>query len=186
MGITASCNVRDVVPWMENVGAKARNATRMAGTSALRAMRAESSRRIREKKAIKPGHIDTALALIYPSNKDLFVWRLVAKAKPLPLIAFGARQTTSGVSVEVTKGKRATVAHAFLATMASGHKGVFMRRGPKRIATKGGHMGKRRQPIFEAFTASVAPTLGRVAPEVLERGKDVFRATFTRLVKVPR
>ena len=56
--------------------------------------------------------------------------RLVAKlyvtGRRLPLTAFKARQTRRGVSYALGKGR--TVAHsAFLATMTSGHTGVFKR-----------------------------------------------------------
>lgn len=178
------CEVKGLPHLHQNTITKAVRATQSAGSSALRAMRAEASRRIRERKGIKAGYIDTALTMVYPSSTtDLFTWRLVAKAKPLPLIAFGARQTKSGVSVEVTKGKRSIVRHSFIATMQSGHKGVFMRRGNKQIARKGRYAGKARQPIHELFTATVASTLGQVAPEVLERGQSVFRSTFTRMMR---
>ena len=177
------CEVKGLPNLHQSTIASAVRATQAAGSSALRAMRAEASRRIRERKGIKAGYIDIALAMISPSPQDPFVWRLVAKAKPLPLMAFGARQTKTGVSVEVTKGKRSIVRHAFIATMQSGHTGVFMRRGNKQIARKGRYVGKARQPIHELFTATVASTLGQVAPEVLDRGQSVFRSTFTRMMR---
>lgn len=48
--------------------------------------------------------------------------------RPIPLIEFDARQIRRGVSVKV-KGERKMVTHAFLATMRSGHQGVFVRIG---------------------------------------------------------
>jgi hypothetical protein len=144
-------------------------------------MKAEASRRIREKKGIQAGKIDSALTLVFPTNKP--VWTLLAKAKPIPLMAFGARQTKTGVSVEVTKGKRAIVRHAFMSTMQSGHKGVFMREGPKRIAMKGRYKGKMRQPIYERFTAPMSSVVKQSATEVLKRGETVFRDTFNRLTQ---
>lgn len=183
MSLIVHCDVRGLVPWSRNITSNVIRATQAAGSSALRAMRAEGSRRIREKKGIQAGQVDRALTMLFPSSKEAFVWSLVAKAKPLPLIAFGARQTKTGVSVEVTKGSRRILRHAFIATMASGHKGVFMREGPKRIASKGRYVGKKRQPIHEAFTASVASALGQASPEVMERGRSVFRATLERMMK---
>jgi hypothetical protein len=179
MQINVQFDMRGLVSWEKNGNASVFRAMQAAGTSALRAMRAEGSRRIRETKGIQVGYIDTALTMVYPTTKP--VWTLVAKHKSLPLVAFGARQTKTGVSVEVTKGKRAIVKHAFLATMQSGHKGVFMRRGPKRMAGKGKYAGKMRQPIYETYTASVASTLGKVGDQVLKRGESVFRDTFNRL-----
>lgn len=49
-----------------------------------------------------------------------------ATGRPIPLINYGARQTKPGVSVAVLHGRK-TVRHAFIATMHSGHKGVFIR-----------------------------------------------------------
>lgn len=181
--ISLRCDVAGLIPFYENTTAKARAATAMAGTSALRAMRAEGSRRVRDKKGIQASKIDSAIVAVFPSSKEVFVWSLIGKAKPIPLIAFNARQTGRGVSVEVTKGRRLVVAHAFIATMASGHKGVFLRRGNKQIMQRGRYAGKKRQPIYEAFSASVAPALGEAAQRVMARGQSVFRDTFNRTMR---
>jgi hypothetical protein len=181
MGFTIECDIRGIFAWQRNSEAYVIRAMKAAGTSALRAMKAEASRRIRDKKGIQAGKIDSALTMVFPTNKP--VWALVAKAKPIPLMSFGARQTKTGVSVEVTKGKRSIIRHAFLATMQSGHKGVFMREGPRRIASKGKYRGKLRQPILERFTAPVSSVVKQSAPEVLKRGETVFRDTFNRLTK---
>lgn len=181
-GVTCRVDLGGLPAWEARTQASLLRATNAAGSSALRAMRAEGSRGIRESKGIQATQIDRALATI-PPRGDQFVWKLVAKAKPLPLIAFGARQTTRGVSVEVTKGKRMIIAHAFIATMQSGHRGVFMRQGNKQIMRRGRYKGKARQPIKERFTASVASALAGVAPRVLERGESVFRSTFSRMLR---
>lgn len=87
------------------------------------------------------------------------------------LIAFGARQTTRGVTAKLppglevrvgpkglaslagteSRGGRPLFAHAFIAEMPSGHKGVFVRYGEPRIMKRGRYAGKRRQPIEELF-----------------------------------
>lgn len=47
---------------------------------------------------------------------------------PLPLIDYAARQTQKGISVQVRKDRpRKVVRSAFIASMKSGHKGVFWR-----------------------------------------------------------
>jgi hypothetical protein len=180
MSLTMKVDVQGLEPWRQRTMAAVVRATKAAGSSALRAMRAEGSRRIREKKGIQASKIDAALQLSFPSSK--LEWTLIAKAKPMRLFAFGARQVGRGVSVEVTKGKRTIVKHAFIATMQSGHTGVFMRQGNKQIMRKGRYKGKARQPIKELFSASVAPALAQSAPEVLERGASVFRDTFNRMI----
>jgi len=48
--------------------------------------------------------------------------------RPLPLIAYSVNQTQKGVSVQVRKDKpRKVLAGAFIATIKSGHKGVYWR-----------------------------------------------------------
>ncbi|HAV56618.1 MAG TPA: hypothetical protein DCX45_03650 [Acinetobacter junii] len=51
----------------------------------------------------------------------------IAANRDLPLIAFGAKKVPQGVSVTVKKGQQKIIKHAFIATMISGHKGVFQR-----------------------------------------------------------
>jgi minor tail protein Z (GPZ) len=62
-----------------------------------------------------------------------------ASGKPIPLINYSARQTKAGVSVAVLNG-RTTITGAFIATMPSGHKGVYLRVGSateKRMVARG-------------------------------------------------
>lgn len=51
---------------------------------------------------------------------------VVGFGRPLPLIAFRARQNKKGVSVRIM-GRSRLINKAFIATMPSGHKGVFAR-----------------------------------------------------------
>lgn len=51
---------------------------------------------------------------------------IIARGQPLPIMAFGARQVKSGVSANIM-GTRKVIRGAFIATMKSGHKGVFAR-----------------------------------------------------------
>lgn len=54
------------------------------------------------------------------------------KGKRVPVIDFGARQTKKGVGYRVSKKEgRKTVPGAFISTMKSGHKGVFIREEAK-------------------------------------------------------
>jgi hypothetical protein len=85
---------------------------------------------------------------------------ITAEGKPLPLIAFQARQSRGGVSVQI-KGRRVTIPHSFIATMKSGHRGVYARGGYKGSFERNGQsfgrfqFGKQRFPIGELFTFSV-------------------------------
>jgi Prophage minor tail protein Z (GPZ) len=89
-----------------------------------------------------------------------------AAGKPIPLINYSARKNKSGVTVAVLNGKK-TIDGAFIATMHTGHKGVFVRvgsaaerhaigrgalkvsKGPKKYSYKHG------LPIRELFGPSV-------------------------------
>jgi hypothetical protein len=77
------------------------------------------------------------------------------KRKPVPLIAYGARATKDGVSVTI-KGSNKRIKGAFIATMPSGHRGVFKRVGPQhKKVLRGGKAQWSGLPIKELFGPSV-------------------------------
>lgn len=95
-----------------------------------------------------------------------------ATGKPIPLINYGARQTKPGVSVAVLHGRK-TVRHAFIATMKSGHKGVFIRadvhegavnaKGFKVTRMRAAAASKHGLPIDELFGPGVPSAFGNQA-----------------------
>lgn len=170
MGITIHVDTSGLVPWRTRLDEATRRAAQMAGSSAIRAMRAEGSRRIRERKAMKVGHIGKALTIVYPTSKEQLIWKVRASGNIVPVAAFPHRQTKRGVSVEINKGSRSFIRSAFVATLKSGHEGVFRR------------TGKARLPIKEAFTTRVADAFRDALPAVTERGRAVFTSTFTRVL----
>ncbi len=149
-------------------------ALRKAGATALRDMRAEASKRIRARKRIKVSYISRALTLARPKGSDIasLEWALNVSGDPVPLIAYPHRQTTKGVSVEVNRGKRTLVQGAFVATMRSGHEGVFRRRG------------KARLPIEELRGSRPVDALLHKgeAEGVAERGGRSLGETFRRVL----
>lgn len=155
-------------------------ALRKAGSTALRDMRSEASRRIRQRKRIKPRYISRALTMRRPKGSDIasLEWAVDVSGEPVPLIAYphrivsGKRGGARGVSVEVNRGKRTLVKRAFIATMQSGHEGVFRRRG------------KARLPIDELRgSRPVDPLLHKgEAQGVAERGGKSFATTFRRVL----
>jgi hypothetical protein len=112
-----------------------KRALRKAGATALRDMKSEASKRIRARKRIKVRYITRALSLARPSGSDIssMRWALNVSGDPVPLVAYPHRQTKKGVSVEVNRGKRTLVKGAFVASMQSGHEGVFKRKGKARL-----------------------------------------------------
>lgn len=152
-----------------------RRAMRKAGGDAIRAMRAEGKRHIRDRKWIKAGQIAKGLALRLPrSFSSDMEFRLDVSGKAFPLAAYPHRQTKKGVSVKVNRsaGSRTLILGAFVATMRSGHAGIFMRKGNKRL------------PIEELFSTRLVDAFQDAGfiPGVQHRGVSVFRAAFKRLL----
>ena len=88
----------------------------------------QAARQIRDAGyGIKIGDIKAAIA-INQARANSLVAVVKATGRPIGLIKYGARQTKSGVTVAVKKGRKA-IPHAFIATMPNGHKGVFIRTG---------------------------------------------------------
>lgn len=83
--------------------------------------------------------------------------------KLLPLMTFGARQTKAGVSVQVRKdGSRKVIPGAFIATMKSGHQGVFWRKWHE-----GKSGGKKRKVNYASLPLSYRhPIVERYGPRI--------------------
>lgn len=148
-----------------------------AGSDAIRAIRVESNRYARARKRFKVARVNAALPLTFPrgakSIEDL-VWTMRVRGEVVPVASFPHRQTRQGVRVEINTGKTVLIRSAFLATMRSGHKGVFRR------------AGKARLPINELFTTRISDVFkdAGMVPSTLARGQAVFAATFARLLPV--
>jgi hypothetical protein len=107
-----------------------------------------------------------------------FEARIAASLKRIPLIKFNARGPEPsrgrgrGVSYRL-KGSRGRLPHGFIATMPSGHRGVFERTPGKFMRTK-----PKRQAIHEKF----GPSLGRVfkthRPAGIARLQEAFMKNF--------
>lgn len=157
-------------------------ALRKAGSTALRDMRSEATKRIRTRKRIKPSYISRALSLRRAKGSDIasMEWAVNVSGDPVPLVAYPHRQTAKGVSVEVNRGKRTLLKGAFVATMKSGHEGVFRRRGRARLPIdelRGSrpvdallHKGEA-QAVADRGGKSLAETFKRVLPLEIGKGK---------------
>lgn len=148
---------------------------RKAGSSALRAMRADAKRRVRDRAKIKAGYLAAkSLPLFYARGRKLgdLVWTMAVSGKEVPLGEFPSRQLKAGVLVEVLRGQRKLIKSAFIADRKDGSKGVFLRRTDKRYP-----MGHRLGPNVP----NVMEGDDKLIPDVLARGGEVFRSTFERL-----
>lgn len=97
---------------------------------------------------------------------------IYASAKRIPLIDFGARGPEpsrgrrGGVTAKL-RGGPGRYPHAFIATMPSGHRGVFMRR--QGASRRGAPPHRAQLPIVELKGPSIWQSFQRVAPEVTAR-----------------
>lgn len=89
---------------------------------------------------------------------------VVASGRPIPLIQYGARQTAKGVTVSVLNGRK-LIKGAFIATMPSGHTGVFVHgaNGKHKKVTRGGKSSWHQLPIRELFGPAVPDGLSNKA-----------------------
>jgi len=158
-----------------------------AGGDALRALRAEAVRKVRESRAIRAGAVRDAMFLSFPpSGAENPTWRMYVSGRPLKVSAYPYRQTAAGVSVLIKTGSRAVIRHAFVATMPrSGHEGVFMRTG--RFNTKPGRRGPvRREIIKELFTTRITDVFKDpgFAEDALGRAMAVFERSYLRNLQI--
>lgn len=125
---------------------------------AANSTRAEAVRAVRERyPGFKAGAIRAAMQIVRASKLNPIA-KVRVRGQRSPLIAFSARQNRAGTSVLITQRK--TVKSAFIATMPSGHKGVFRR-------TKANRFVLKRQRIAELKTLSIPQAI--VHHQILDR-----------------
>lgn len=129
-----------------------------------------SSKEIRALYAIPAKHVSQALT-VRKANRVQMTGFVIAQGRPIPLKVFKPRRAKEGVSVLIKKGSRQIVRGAFIASMGSGHEGVFARGKygsggsfnyrRKRIRPAGGYALKngRYQPINNDLSISELNTV---------------------------
>lgn len=135
---------------------------------------------------LKVSDIKKGLTIVRATSGRL-VATVRASGRPIPLIGYGARVTAKGVSVSVLHGRK-VISHAFIATMPSGHKGVFVRVGKDhKKVSKGARTVWSGLPIKELFGPSVPDGLANKAVQdtlqrlVDEKFPEILRQQFKRL-----
>lgn len=155
---------------VRSAAARALNKTATTG-------RAQASREIKAQGyGMKVGDIRAAISIPVRANQGNLNTEIRARGKPIPLIQYSARQTRSGVSIQVKNG-RTVLSHAFIAVMPSGHRGVFERvgKGHKRVERRGRNISTGL-PIKELFGPSVKAAFGN--PTVAGVITDTMRARY--------
>jgi hypothetical protein len=129
---------------------------------------------------IKASAIKKSFTINRASRGNLVVV-LKATGRQIPLINYGARQTKSGVSFSVKNGRK-VLKHAFIATMQSGHLGVFERTGKQhKKVVRNGKALRTGLPIRELFGPSIPQSLANEAVEKALMAK--IRQKFPQILK---
>ena len=118
---------------------------------------------------------------VYLASPGRLVVRVKATGKPIGLINYSARQTKQGVTVNVLKGRK-LIRHAFIATMANGHKGVFERLGNQhKWKVLNGKRQRTAGPILELYGPAIPSAFASKA--VMDALIASVKANFPRLLQ---
>ena len=155
----------------------------------LAGMKTDASSEIRAEINLTKSVVDATFKTVKASTTSLS-GVFASTGKPVPLIEYGARQTQQGVSVQVKRGNpRSVVVGAFIATMKSGHKGVFWRewhqaiRKPVNRNIPYGKLPKQyRLPIAQRFGPRVPDILSNepVMAAVLKKADERMHTNIDR------
>lgn len=146
-----------------------RRAVNRAGTAA----RTELSRLVSADMAMPVRRVRDEIKLVSDETSAT----LSVRGYRIPLIDFKARGPEpsrgrgNGVSYSLPGG-RGRLPHAFIATMASGHRGVFERTGRFGRVNKAGRRGLER--IAEKYGPSIANVFKKFMSEGADRGREAL------------
>ena len=152
---------------------RASKAGMLAINDAARAGRTEAGRAIRTRWNIKADKLNAELRNVTFASNDSLTAIIQAKGKPISLTYFGAKEvrdikgrgvlvqnrksgkmvkrtkSARGVSVQIERGRITQLPKSFIATVKSGHIGVFRR------------LEKSRLPIIDMATVTIATMFGQ-------------------------
>jgi len=104
---------------------------------------------------------------------------------PLPLIEYKARATKKGVTVQVKKkSSRSLWPGAFIATMPSGHKGIFSRKKPPYRTNRSPKLPWKRFP--RKFRLEIHEQFGPRVPDIMENAEvinPILQKAWDRLLR---
>lgn len=146
-----------------------------AGRDAARDMRSASVKQVRARKRLKAAAVRKATRVqrkTSGSNTASWAWGVEFDDTRIPASAYPHRQTKRGVTLSINRGRPTRVKSAFIARMASGHRGVYKRRD------------KARLPIDEQFGSRPIDAIRHAGEidQVQARGLQSFDATFARVL----
>lgn len=154
-------------------------ATIRAMNRAIASGRAEMSTLIADDTGLRVTDVRKALT-VSEASVERPQARLATTLKRIPLIKFGARGPRpsrgrgEGVSYRL-RGSAGRVATAFIATMRSGHEGVFVRSGGLTLkANQFKGYTRKRLPIRELFGPSLGHVFAKHRPAGMARIRESF------------
>ncbi len=155
----------------------------------LAGMKTDASTEIRSVITLSKSAVDATFKTVKASVTNLS-GLFASIGKPVPLIEYGARQTKTGVSVQVKRNNpRSVIVGTFIATMKTGHKGVFWRvwheraRKPVKKRLPYGKLPvKYRLPIEQKYGPRVPDILENepVMDAVLKKADDRIHKNIDR------
>ena len=143
-------------------------------------VRAEASRRIRERYNLKSRVLKDQIRIRNATKAELHAV-VQASGRPIPLVEFDARRGAAGATVRVGRTRK-TVSHAFIATMKSGHRGVFLRveKGSRKYRSTRVNKSGADLPVAELFGPSLpqAFTSKQVMSAIVAAARTRFPKAF--------
>lgn len=179
--LSVSADVKGIAASLERyVGEQHKAVVRALNKTAMQARTAAAQEVRGAGYNIKSSAIKSSFA-IQKASKGKLVAVLKSTGRPVALINYGARQSKSGVSVQVKAG-RTVLRHAFIATMRNGHKGVFERtsKAHKKVM-RNGKVVRTGLPIKELFGPSIPQSLANDAVQKALMKK--IREKFPHILK---
>lgn len=180
MKVTYTTNVGDVLKELDLAARDTRPAVVRSLNRTIKSATAVAARTVRQTGYnLRIGDIKKAINIARANLARLYASAL-ASGRPIPLSAYSARQTAKGVSVNVLHGRK-LIQHSFMATMPTGHIGVFKRIGGRRIKKiKNGKRYLSELPIKQMFGPAIPDALVNkaVVEAVMQTIQDKFLPTF--------
>lgn len=180
-------DVRDVDRALSGIKHGTATVVTRAANKAIRTARTAAVRGIaRDVPGLKQKRVRAAMRISF-ANVHYWTSAVSATGLRIPIIDLGARQTQRGIMHRAQDGRR-LIPSAFIATMESGHRGVFMRKGPKRAMKGGRYAGKQRQPIVELYGPSIPRVFiqERITAQIHEASGRVWLAECERQMQFLR
>lgn len=127
MNITVKTNIRSVIADFDRIAKEMPEAVASALNKTAAQVKTAAAREIRARGyKLKASTVKDGIR-IERANRGKLTARVIASGKPIPLIAYGARDVKPrGVSVSVQEGRK-VIKDAFIVALPNGHRAVCVR-----------------------------------------------------------